>query len=228
MWRSNQSTSMTDMYQAWCVVAAAALCTRTAYGCYKWILLGTCRYDFQQASTTKQVSSLQASWDNFTDPQSDVVGYTVQFFQQVRQPYNWQLYACGCLGGINACQPVTACRPGRQGGVYLSCCLSIYTGLSWLCLCPSANKPHVICAILLMQVRSKNGTIELTPLTESLSVGLANRVQMLVSQLQDNIMYFAQVCCGGTSFQPWMPASLPAGKPAGMLAGPAAGCLLEF
>jgi hypothetical protein len=49
-----------------------------------WGLHGTCRYDFQQASTTKQVSSLQASWDNFTDPQSGVVGYTVQFFQQVR------------------------------------------------------------------------------------------------------------------------------------------------
>lgn len=46
--------------------------------------------------------------------------------------------------------------------------------------------------LLLIQVRSKNGTIELTALTEPLSVGLANRVQMLVSQLQDNVMYYAQ------------------------------------
>jgi hypothetical protein len=52
-----------------------------------------------------------------------------------------------------------------------------------------------------LQIRSsKNGTIELTALTEPLSVGVANRVQMLVSQLQDNVMYFAQVrCCGGNT-----------------------------
>jgi hypothetical protein len=52
---------------------------------------------------------------------------------------------------------------------------------------------------LLSQVRNKNGTIELTALTEPLSAGLANRVQMLVSQLQDNVMYYAQVIQGSTS-----------------------------
>lgn len=44
-----------------------------------------CRgYIFQQASTTTSTDTLQASWDNFTDPQSYVSGYVVQFFQQVR------------------------------------------------------------------------------------------------------------------------------------------------
>jgi hypothetical protein len=54
--------------------------------------------------------------------------------------------------------------------------------------------------VLVLQIRSsKNGTIELTALTEPLSVGVANRVQMLVSQLQDNVMYFAQVkSCEGS------------------------------
>ncbi|KAF6259953.1 hypothetical protein COO60DRAFT_1700595 [Scenedesmus sp. NREL 46B-D3] len=123
-------------------------------------------YDFQQASTTKQVFSLQASWDNFTDPQSGVVGYTVQFFQQVRS--------------------------------------------------------------------SKNGTIELTTLTEPLSVGLANRVQMLVSQLQENLMYYAQVtainAAGLTTTVNGLPItvdkSLTGGVPPGMAALIAVMCSL--
>eukprot|EP00879_Flechtneria_rotunda_P023949 GHRR01025369.1.p1 GENE.GHRR01025369.1~~GHRR01025369.1.p1 ORF type:complete len:969 (+),score=296.48 GHRR01025369.1:353-3259(+) len=45
-------------------------------------------YNFQQASTTDMAQSLQASWDNFTDAQSGVAGYTVQFFQQARSSRN--------------------------------------------------------------------------------------------------------------------------------------------
>lgn len=42
-----------------------------------------CSYDFQQSPATRLTGSLQASWDNFTDPHSGVTGYSVQFFQQV-------------------------------------------------------------------------------------------------------------------------------------------------
>jgi hypothetical protein len=43
-----------------------------------------CSFSFQQAASTASTTTLQVSWDNFTDTQSGVTGYVVQFFQQVR------------------------------------------------------------------------------------------------------------------------------------------------
>jgi hypothetical protein len=53
-------------------------------------------FDYKQASSTPDARSLQASWDDFTDPQSNVTGYVVAFFQQVS-------CACACAAVQAAC-----------------------------------------------------------------------------------------------------------------------------
>jgi hypothetical protein len=47
------------------------------------IWCGFLRFNYQQAASTKLTTWLQASWDNFTDAQSGVQGYTVEFIQLV-------------------------------------------------------------------------------------------------------------------------------------------------
>lgn len=47
------------------------------------VLTCHCRFQFRQDVTTNVMNLLQASWDDWSDPESGVTGYYVQFYQVV-------------------------------------------------------------------------------------------------------------------------------------------------